>query len=149
MWAEAQNKQWRNKAVSDTYYPGSVFKMVTGSMAMESGVVSEDSTYTCTGQWVFDDSTIDPISCWYHAGHGTETLVDGICNSCNPYMIWLGQKMGRHTFFNFFEAFGFTQRTASTCPAKQIAFILAKTSSISSSLQRLRSARTSPSHRFR
>ena len=55
MWAEAQNKQWRNKAVSDTYYPGSVFKMVTGSMAMESGVASEDSTYTCTGQWVFDD----------------------------------------------------------------------------------------------
>ncbi len=71
MRAEAQNKQWRNKAVSDTYYPGSVFKMVTGSMAMESGVATEDSTYTCTGQWVFGDSTIDPISCWYHAGHGT------------------------------------------------------------------------------
>lgn len=118
MWAEAQNKQWRNKAVSDTYYPGSVFKMVTGSMAMESGVVSEDSTYTCTGQWVFDDSTIDPISCWYHAGHGTETLVDGVCNSCNPYMIWLGQKMGRHTFFNFFEAFGFTQRTGIDLPGE-------------------------------
>lgn len=118
MWAEAQNKQWRNKAVSDTYYPGSVFKMVTGSMAMESGVASEDSTYTCTGQWVFDDSTIDPISCWYHAGHGTETLVDGICNSCNPYMIWLGQKMGRHTFFNFFEAFGFTQRTGIDLPGE-------------------------------
>ena len=118
MWAEAQNKQWRNKAVSDTYYPGSVFKMVTGSMAMESGVASEDSTYTCTGQWVFDDPTIDPISCWYHAGHGTETLVDGICNSCNPYMIWLGQKMGRHTFFNFFEAFGFTQRTGIDLPGE-------------------------------
>ena len=118
MWGEAQNKQWRNKAVSDTYYPGSVFKMVTGSMAMESGVASEDSTYTCTGQWVFDDSTIDPISCWYHAGHGTETLVDGICNSCNPYMIWLGQKMGRHTFFNFFEAFGFTQRTGIDLPGE-------------------------------
>ena len=118
MWAEAQNKQWRNKAVSDTYYPGSVFKMVTGSMAMESGVASEDSTYTCTGQWVFDDSTIDPIYCWYHAGHGTETLVDGVCNSCNPYMIWLGQKMGRHTFFNFFEAFGFTQRTGIDLPGE-------------------------------
>lgn len=118
MWGEAQNKQWRNKAVSDTYYPGSVFKMVTGSMAMESGVASEDSTYTCTGQWVFDDPTIDPISCWYHAGHGTETLVDGICNSCNPYMIWLGQKMGRHTFFNFFEAFGFTQRTGIDLPGE-------------------------------
>ena len=118
MWAEAQNKQWRNKAVSDTYYPGSVFKMVTGSMALESGVASEDSTYTCTGQWTFDDPTIDPMHCWYHAGHGTETLVDGICNSCNPYMIWLGQKMGRHTFFNFFEAFGFTQRTGIDLPGE-------------------------------
>ncbi|MDY4044613.1 MAG: penicillin-binding transpeptidase domain-containing protein, partial [Oscillospiraceae bacterium] len=118
MWGEAQNKQWRNKAVSDTYYPGSVFKMITGSMALESGVASEDSTHTCTGQWVFDDSTIDPIYCWYHAGHGTETFVDGICNSCNPYMIWLGQKMGRHTFFNFFEAFGFTQRTGIDLPGE-------------------------------
>ena len=53
-----------------------------------------------------------------HSGHGTETLVDGICNSCNPYMIWLGQKMGRHTFFNFFEAFGFTQRTGIDLPGE-------------------------------
>lgn len=118
MWGEAQNKQWRNKAVSDTYYPGSVFKMVTGSMAMESGVASEDSTYTCVGYWDFNDPTIKPMYCWYHSGHGTETLVDGICNSCNPYMIWLGQKMGRHTFFNFFEAFGFTQRTGIDLPGE-------------------------------
>ena len=118
MWGEAQNKQWRNKAVSETYYPGSVFKMVTGSMAMESGVASEDSTYTCVGYWDFNDPTIKPMYCWYHSGHGTETLVDGICNSCNPYMIWLGQKMGRHTFFNFFEAFGFTQRTGIDLPGE-------------------------------
>lgn len=118
MWGEAQNKQWRNKAVSDTYYPGSVFKMVTGSMAMESGVASEDSMYTCVGYWDFNDPTIKPMYCWYHSGHGTETLVDGICNSCNPYMIWLGQKMGRHTFFNFFEAFGFTQRTGIDLPGE-------------------------------
>lgn len=118
MWGEAQNKQWRNKAVSDTYYPGSVFKMVTGSMALESGVASEDSTYTCTGKWDFNDPTVDPMYCWYHEGHGTETLVDGICNSCNPYMIWLGQKMGRHTFFSFFEAFGFTKRTGIDLPGE-------------------------------
>lgn len=118
MWGEAQNKQWRNKAVSDTYYPGSVFKMITGAMALESGVASEDSTYTCTGRWDFNDPTVDPMYCWYHDGHGTETLVDGICNSCNPYMIWLGQKMGRHTFFSFFEAFGFTKQTGIDLPGE-------------------------------
>ncbi|MGN0479649.1 MAG: penicillin-binding transpeptidase domain-containing protein [Hominenteromicrobium sp.] len=117
-YAAAQNKQWRNKAVSDTYYPGSVFKMITGSMALEEGLVTEESTYTCTGEWTFNDSSLDPISCWYHAGHGTETLVDGICNSCNPYMIWLGQKLGRQTFFDYFDAFGFTTRTGIDLPGE-------------------------------
>ena len=70
-YGAAQNKQWRNKAVSDTYYPGSVFKMITGSMALEAGVATEESTYTCTGQWNFEGLSVEPISCWYHAGHGT------------------------------------------------------------------------------
>ena len=117
-YAAAQNKQWRNKAVSDTYYPGSVFKMVTGSMALESGVATEESVYTCTGEWNFDDPSIEPINCWYHPGHGTETLVDGICNSCNPYMIWLGQKLGRERFFSFFDAFGFTKPTGIDLPGE-------------------------------
>ena len=116
-YANAQNKQWRNKAVSDTYYPGSVFKMITGAMALEEGIVTEDTTYTCTGAWEFGNG-IEPISCWYHAGHGLETFVDGICNSCNPYMIWLGQQLGRETFFNYFEAFGFTERTGIDLPGE-------------------------------
>lgn len=116
-YAAAQNKQWRNKAVSDTYYPGSVFKMITGSMALEENVATEETTYTCTGQWDFGGG-IEPISCWYHDGHGLETLVDGICNSCNPYMIWLGQKLGRQTFFDYFEAFGFTKTTGIDLPGE-------------------------------
>ncbi len=116
-YAAAQNKQWRNKAVSDTYYPGSVFKMITGSMALEENVATEETTYTCTGQWDFGGG-IDPISCWNHNGHGLETFVDGICNSCNPYMIWLGQKLGRQTFFDYFEAFGFTKTTGIDLPGE-------------------------------
>ena len=116
-YAAAQNKQWRNKAVSDTYYPGSVFKMITGSMALEENIVTEETTYTCTGQWDFGNG-IDPISCWNHSGHGFETFVDGICNSCNPYMIWLGQQLGRQTFFNYFEAFGFTEHTGIDLPGE-------------------------------
>lgn len=117
-YGEAQNKQWRNKAVSDTYYPGSVFKMITGSMALEAGVATEESTYTCTGKWIFEGLNVEPINCWYHPGHGTETFVDGICNSCNPYMIWLGQKLGAQTFFEFFSAFGFTERTGIDLPGE-------------------------------
>ncbi len=117
-YAEAQNKQWRNKAVSDTYYPGSVFKMITASMALEEGIVDESSTFTCTGAWTFLDEEIEPIHCWNHYGHGTETLVDGVCNSCNPYMIWLGQSLGRYTFFDYFEAFGFTEKTGIDLPGE-------------------------------
>ncbi|MBQ1984923.1 MAG: hypothetical protein II230_01295, partial [Clostridia bacterium] len=79
-YAKAQNKQWRNKAVSDTYYPGSVFKMITASMALEEGIVTESSTYTCEGLWDFHRPDVEPIHCWVREpGHGTETLVDGVC----------------------------------------------------------------------
>ena len=117
-YAEAQNKQWRNKAVSDTYYPGSVFKMVTAAMALEEGIVTEDSPYTCTGAWDPNLPDVKPIHCWYHEGHGLETLVDGVCNSCNPYMIWLGQMLGRYRFFNYFEAFGLTEKTGIDLPGE-------------------------------
>ncbi len=116
-YSEAQNKQWRNKAVSDTYYPGSVFKMFTASAALESGAATLDTSYTCVGQWDFNLPGVDPISCW-HAGHGLETLSDGVTNSCNPFMIYLGQLMGPETFFKFFEAFGFTERTGVDLPGE-------------------------------
>ena len=97
--------------------------MITGSMALEEDIVTEETTYTCTGQWDFGNG-LDRINCWNHSGHGLETFVDGICNSCNPYMIWLGQQLGRQTFFNYFEAFASPNTPASTCPARRTVFTM-------------------------
>lgn len=116
---EAQLKQWRNKAVSDTYYPGSVFKMCTFAMGLEEGVVTEQTTYTCTGS-VLVDGWDDPIHCWRHSGHGLETFRDGLCNSCNPYTIYIGQLLGGETFAKYREAFGFTESTGIDLPGEAV-----------------------------
>ena len=116
---QAQFKQWRNKAVTDTYYPGSVFKMVTYAMGLEEGVVSEDSTFTCTGS-ITVPGWDDPIGCWYHAGHGTETLRQGLYNSCNPWAIHVGQLVGGKTFAKYREAFGFTESTGIDLPGEAL-----------------------------
>lgn len=116
---EAQLKQWRNKAVSDTYYPGSVFKMCTYAMGLEEGVVTEQTTYTCTGS-VLVDGWDDPIHCWRHSGHGLETFRDGLCNSCNPYTIYIGQLLGGETFTKYREAFGFTESTGIDLPGEAV-----------------------------
>ena len=116
---DAQLKQWRNKAVSDTYYPGSVFKMCTYTMGLEEGVVTEQTTYTCTGS-VLVDGWDDPIHCWRHSGHGLETFRDGLCNSCNPYTIYIGQLLGGETFAKYREAFGFTESTGIDLPGEAV-----------------------------
>ncbi len=110
-------KQWRNKAVSDTYYPGSVFKMCTGSMGLEEGVISEESTFTCTGNMIVE-GVKDGISCWKHGGHGTETFREGLYNSCNPWFIHLGDMLGPETFCKYREAFGFTEQTGIDLPGE-------------------------------
>ncbi len=108
---------WRNKAVSDTYYPGSVFKMVTLSMALEENVATEETTFTCTGSYVPVQGE-RAINCHNTSGHGTQTLVQGTMNSCNPFFIYLGQLLGTETFFDYFEAFGFTQKTGIDLPGE-------------------------------
>lgn len=113
----ALQAQWRNKAVSDTYYPGSVFKMVTLSMALEENVANEETTFTCTGSYVPVPGE-RAINCHVLSGHGTETLVQGTMNSCNPFFIYLGQLLGTETFFDYFEAFGFTQKTGIDLPGE-------------------------------
>ncbi len=110
-------KQWRNKAVSDTYYPGSVFKMCTASMGLEEGIVTESSTYTCTGN-IAVEGVSDGISCWKHEGHGTETFAAGLYNSCNPWFIHLGNELGAETFCKYREAFGFTELTGIDLPGE-------------------------------
>lgn len=113
----ALQKQWRNKAISDTYYPGSVFKMCTGSMAMEEGLVSEDTTFTCNYSYPVE-GTGQSIHCWTTRGHGTETFVEGLCNSCNPFFVHLGELLGPQLFYKYFEAFGFTQKTGIDLPGE-------------------------------
>ena len=116
---EAQLKQWRNKAVSDTYYPGSVFKMCTYAMGLEEGVVTEQTTYTCTGGITVEGWPY-PINCWRTTGHGLETFRDGLCNSCNPYTIYIGQLLGGETFAKYREAFGFTESTGIDLPGEAV-----------------------------
>ncbi len=113
----ALEAQWRNKAVSDTYFPGSVFKMVTLSMALEENLVNEETTFTCTGSYVPVPGE-RAINCHNTAGHGTQTLVQGTMNSCNPLFIYLGQLLGTEKFFDYFEAFGFTEKTGVDLPGE-------------------------------
>ena len=112
---EALEAQWRNKAVSDTYYPGSVFKICTGSMGLEEGVITTQSTFTCTGAANVMGTT---IRCHKLAGHGTQTFVQGLCNSCNPFFIHIGDLLGPDLFFEYFEGFGFTERTGIDLPGE-------------------------------
>jgi stage V sporulation protein D (sporulation-specific penicillin-binding protein) len=114
---EALSKQWRNKAVSDTYYPGSVFKMVTASMGLELDVVNEQSTFTCTGS-IRPYEGAKPIRCHKRGGHGTQNFVEALCHSCNPAFIMLGQRIGVEHFFNFYKAFGFHNKTNIDLPGE-------------------------------
>lgn len=114
--AAAQAKQWRNKCVSDTYYPGSVFKIITGSMGLEEGVITESSTFECKGGRTFQGLP-KPIKCW-KLHPGTETFVEGICNSCNPVFMDIGAKLGPENFFKYFSAFGLTERTGIDLPGE-------------------------------
>lgn len=113
----AMYTQWRNKAVSDLYYPGSVYKMCTGSMGIEEGVITEESTYTCQGFEKIEGMK-EPIHCWQHAGHGTTTFREGLCNSCNPWFMHISELLGVDTFCKYREAFGFADRTGIDLPGE-------------------------------
>ena len=117
VYQDAINKQWRNKAVSDTYYPGSVFKICTGSMGLEEGIITTDTLFTCTGSAAVE-GVKGGISCWNSYGHGTQTFAEGLSNSCNPYFIHIGQQLGPQNFFKYFEAFGFTEKTGIDLPGE-------------------------------
>ena len=107
--------QWRNRTISDTYEPGSVFKTVVVSAALEEGVVDLNTTYTCTGGIQVADNY---QRCWKPGGHGHETLTQGLMNSCNPFFITIGQALGEERFYKYFEAFGLTEKTGIDLPAE-------------------------------
>ena len=103
------NSLWRNSLVSDTYMPGSTFKIVTAAMALEEGLVTpETSGFSCGGSATVADRR---IGCWKHAGHGHQNFQEAIQNSCNPAFIKLGQSIGSDNFIKYFEAFGLKEKT--------------------------------------
>ena len=108
-------RNWRNKAISDTYYPGSVFKMVTLSMALQEGVVNKDSRFGCSGAYQLYEDT---IHCHNTAGHGTQTYQECLWNSCNPGFIQIGQLVGKEKFWEYYQAFGFSEKTGIDLPGE-------------------------------
>ena len=108
-------RNWRNKAISDTYYPGSVFKMVTLSMALQEGVVNENSRFNCSGAFQLYEDT---IHCHNTAGHGSQTYQECLLNSCNPGFIQIGQLVGKEKFWDYYQAFGFSDKTGIDLPGE-------------------------------
>ena len=101
-------EQRNNYIVSETYHPGSVFKIFLASAALEENILEDDYAYTCIGSVAVEDRI---FHCHYASGHGTQDLRHGLMNSCNPFFIKLGLKLGRDKFFEYFKAFGFTEKT--------------------------------------
>ncbi len=112
---ELLNRQWRNKAVSDTYEPGSVFKVITASIALEENLVNKNSTFFCNGH-----ATVagQGYRCHKTSGHGSQNLQMAISNSCNPAFITIGQLIGVDTFSKYFKAFGLTEKTGIDLPGE-------------------------------
>lgn len=106
--AAMRNKMWRNKAISDTYEPGSTFKILTAAMALEENVVSLDTPFYCPGYKQVADRR---IRCHKDGGHGAETFLTGVQNSCNPVFMETGALVGGEKFMDYFRAFGLTERT--------------------------------------
>ncbi|MBR5240148.1 MAG: PASTA domain-containing protein [Clostridia bacterium] len=102
------NKLWRNKAVVDSYEPGSTFKIITSAMALESNVITLHDSFNCTGSY---QVAKESIGCWKHAGHGTLDLTGALENSCNPAFMQIGARIGQENFYNYYKGFGFTQKT--------------------------------------
>ncbi len=112
---QAQYDRWRNKAVSDPYEPGSVFKIITLAAALDSNTTTLGDSFTCIGYANVADRK---ISCWKTHGHGEQTLEKAVQNSCNPAFIQIGLNMGISNFQNYFEAFGLTEKTNIDLPGE-------------------------------
>ena len=112
---DALNQMWRNRCINDTYEPGSVFKIITSSACLEEGVVSLDDTFFCPGYRIVEDRK---IRCHKVGGHGQETFVQGIQNSCNPVFMDIGLRLGADRFYEYFEDFGLMKLTNIDLPGE-------------------------------
>ncbi len=114
-YSKALNEQWRNKAISDVYDPGSVFKTVTGSAAIDENVVNDQSGFNCPGYIMIAGTR---YNCHKRTGHGHQNLSNIFENSCNPAFIEIGQRLGVSRFYKYFKSFGMTQKTGIDLPGE-------------------------------
>ena len=112
---ELLNQMWRNGCINDTYEPGSTFKIITSSACLEEGVVNLDDTFVCPGYKIVEDRR---IRCHKVGGHGAETFVEGVQNSCNPVFMEIGLRLGAERFCYYFEQFGLMEKTGVDLPGE-------------------------------
>ncbi len=112
---ELQLATWSNKAVTEIYMPGSTFKVVTASMAYEENLVSESERFYCPGYHIVAGRK---IKCHKVQGHGHQTFAVGLQNSCNPVLMMMGDRIGQETFYNYFESFGYLEKTGIDLPGE-------------------------------
>ena len=105
--------QWKNKTITELYYPGSVFKVITAAMGVDSGNATLNTTFNCSGAYGVAKET---YHCAGKKAHGVQNLAQALRNSCNIYFIQLGQRVGASLFYDYFDAFGFTERTGVDLP---------------------------------
>lgn len=116
LYSALREQQWKNKAITELYYPGSVFKVITGSAALEEKAINLNSTFSC-GQVITVADT--QIHCWASYSHGSsQNFTTAMTNSCNPAFIQIGQLLGKDKFFDYFKAYGFTEPTGIDLPGE-------------------------------
>jgi len=119
-------QMWRNKAIADTYEPGSTFKLVTSSAALQEGITDTDNAgeYNCSGSITIAGTR---IKCWrYYRPHGSQSLRNALMNSCNPVFIGIGQELGVETYYNYLEKFGLLEKTGIDLPGEANSIFLKK-----------------------
>lgn len=107
--------QWKNKTITELYYPGSVFKVITAAMGLDAGQAALGTTLNCSGAYTVAKQT---YHCAGRKSHGAQNMAQALRNSCNIYFIQLGQRLGPQAFYDYFDAFGFTERTGVDLPSE-------------------------------
>ncbi len=119
-FANYPEKNWRNRAISDVFEPGSTFKIITAASALEEGVITENDILTDPGHIYVEN---EEISCWSRVGHGAQTFAEVVKNSCNPGFVEVGLKLKKEIFYSYIKAFGFGEQTGIRLPAEAAGII--------------------------
>ena len=125
--AAARERQWKNKAITEIYEPGSVFKAVTASAALEEKLFNLNSTFHCTGS-IIPAAGVKPMKCHKTTGHGTQNFGDIIVNSCNPAFVKIGQTLGANLFSKYVRSFGFAEKTGIDLPGEAKGIVYSQSS---------------------